>query len=154
MVNLDDFSLWILPGSNLLNFLSERRQVWHFYTYITTADISWITGRFFFFFFLHLIHTVQLGAPAMLGSEIFSLFCASIYVIISFILVSNIITPITISIPCLHGKLKPVHRHFQKHLSKVSKILELDLKCQVHSLKNPHGRQNIMLYNVYKSVCH
>ena len=32
-------------------------------------------------------------------------------------------------------------------------ILKLDLKCQVHFLKNPHRRQNTMLHNVYKSVC-
>lgn len=32
-------------------------------------------------------------------------------------------------------------------------IFELDLKCQVHFLKNTHRKQNIMLHNVYKSVC-
>ena len=63
----------------------------HFYTYITTTDISWITGRFAFFT-AH-THIPQAGIPVMLVSEFFNLFCASVYVIISFLLISNIIIP-------------------------------------------------------------
>ena len=33
-------------------------------------------------------------------------------------------------------------RHFQKYLSNVSKNTKLHFKCQLHSPKNPHGRQN------------
>ena len=63
----------------------------HFYTYITTTDSSWITGRFKFFT-AH-THIPQAGIPVMLVLEFFNLFCASIYVIISFLLISDVIIP-------------------------------------------------------------
>ena len=112
-----------------------------------------ISGRFIFF----TADTARAGAPAKPASDFSSLFCASICVTISFMLVSNTIPPSPFlqayCEPCLHGKLNPVHRCFQNTCLMFPQILELDLKCQVHFLKNPHRRQNIMLHKVYKSVC-
>ena len=74
-------------------------------------------------------------ALSILTSDFSSLFCASICVTISFMLVSNTIPPSRFlqeyCEPCLHRKLNPVHRYLQKRVSKVSKIPELYLKCQV-----------------------
>ena len=112
-----------------------------------------ISGRFIFF----TADTAWAGAPAKQASDFSSLFYESICVTISFMLVSNTILPSLFlqeyCEPCLHGKLNPVHRRFQNTCLMFPQILELDLKCQVHFLKNPHRRQNIMLHNVYKSVC-
>ena len=51
--------------------------------------------------------------------------------------------------PSLHGISNPVHRPFQNICLMFPHILELDLKCQAHFLRNPHRRQNVMLHNVY-----
>ena len=153
MVNLDDFS----PGFYLgvafkIFYLKEGR----FGTFILISPMLiflGILGRFIFF----TADTAWAGAPAKPASDFSSLFCASVCVTIS-----SCWSPIPFPPSpflqeycehCLHGKLNPVHRRFQNTCLMFPQILELHLKCQVHFLKNPPRRQNIMLHNVYKSVC-
>ena len=153
MVNLDDFSPGFYLGvAFLIFYLKEGR----FGTFILMSPMLiflGISGRFIFF----TADTARAEAPAKPASDFSSLFYVSICVTISFMLVSNTIPPSPFlqayCEPCLHGKLNPVHRRFQNTCLMFPQILELDLKCQVHFLKNPHRRQNIMLHKVYKSVC-
>lgn len=70
---------------------------------------------------------------------------------VSFMLVSNNAPPHLQDYcePSLHGILNPVHRPFQNICLMFPQILESDLKCQAHFLRNPHRRQNVVLNNVY-----
>ena len=52
-----------------------------------------VSGECVYNFFTAHTYIPQAGIPIMLVSEFFNLFCASIYVIISFLLISNIIIP-------------------------------------------------------------
>lgn len=152
MVNLDDFSPWILPGSGLFNVLFKRGQVWRFYTDVTNVNISWDLRK------IHILYSwySTAGAPAKPASDFSSLFCASICVTVSFMLVSNTISPhhhfCNNIVNLITWKIKS-SSHFQNTCLIFPQRLELDLKCQVHFLNNPHRRQNTMLHNVYTSVC-
>ena len=112
MVNLDDFFpldfTWEWPFCDL----KEGR----FGTFILMSPMSiflGLSGRFISF----TADTARAGAPAKPASDFSSLFYASICVTISFMLVSNTISPSPFlqeyCEPCLHGKLNPVHRRFQ-----------------------------------------
>lgn len=138
-------SSWFIPSTLLMEsppapFPQQRfLNDWQFISGNLLPKIPWE--------FLRKIHTLYscytVGCSSCSASLRFPQF-------VSFMLISNNAPRLQdYCEPSLHGILNPVHRPFQNICLMFPQILESDLKCQAHFLRNPHRRQNIVLNNVY-----